>query len=76
MVPSMRKWFNENFSEPVYKAYLEALNAKHPGALSFVLQKPPCFAIKNFTGKMLSVRKHPQRSYAIILNTYGACYTC
>ncbi|HNP23531.1 MAG TPA: hypothetical protein PKM63_17525 [Panacibacter sp.] len=54
MVPSMRKWFNENFSEPVYKAYLEALNAKHPGALEFRVAETPVFCDKNFTGKMLS----------------------
>ena len=50
----MRKWFNENFSEPVYKAYLEALNAKHPGALEFRVAETPVFCDKNFTGKMLS----------------------
>lgn len=54
MVPSMRKWFNENFSESVYKAYLEELNAKHPGALEFRVAETPVFCDKAFTDKMLS----------------------
>ena len=47
MVPSMRKWFNENFSEPVYKAYLGSTGMpKYPGALEFRAAETPVFAIK------------------------------
>jgi len=54
MVPSMRKWFNENFTEEKYKVYLEELNAVHPGAIEFRIAETPVFVDKIFTDKMLS----------------------
>ncbi|MEP6846862.1 MAG: hypothetical protein ABI861_12700, partial [Panacibacter sp.] len=54
MVPAMRQWFNENFTEAKYKAFLEELNAPHPGALEFRVAETPIFVDKVFTGKMLS----------------------
>jgi len=54
MVPSMRKWFNENFTEEKYKVYLEELNAVHPGAIEFRIAETPVFVDKIFTNKMLS----------------------
>lgn len=54
MVPSMREWFNNNFTESKYKAYLEELNAPHPSAIEFRIAETPVFVDKIFTGKMLS----------------------
>ena len=54
MVPSMRQWFNENFTEEKYKVYLEELNAVHPGAIEFRIAETPVFVDKIFTDKMLS----------------------
>ena len=54
MVPSMRQWFNENFTEEKYKVYLEELNAVHPGAIEFRIAETPVFVDKIFTNKMLS----------------------
>ena len=54
MVASMRQWFNENFTAEKYKAYLDELNAAHPGAIEFRIAETPIFVSKDFTGKMLS----------------------
>jgi hypothetical protein len=54
MVPSMRQWFNDNFTESKYKDYLEELNASHPGAIEFRIAETPVFVDKIFTDKMLS----------------------
>jgi len=54
MVPSMRQWFNENFTEEKYKVYLEELNAIHPGAIEFRIAETPVFVDKLFKDKMLS----------------------
>ena len=54
MVPAMRKWFNENFTQAAYKAYTGELNALHPGALEFRVAETPVFCDKAFTDKMLS----------------------
>jgi len=54
MVPSMREWFNTNFTEEKYQAYLHELNAPHPGALDFRVAETPIFLDKAFTETMLS----------------------
>ncbi len=54
MVPSMRKWFNDNFTEEKYQAYLEEMHAKHPGQLDFRVAETPIFVDKDFTAKMIS----------------------
>lgn len=54
MVPAMRQWFNKNFTREKYKAYLDELNALHPGAIEFRIAETPVFVDKIFTGKMLS----------------------
>jgi len=54
MIASMRQWFNENFTQEKYKAYLEELNAPHPGAIEFRVAETPIFVDKVFTNKMLS----------------------
>ncbi len=54
MVPSMREWFNSHFTEEKYKAYLDELNALHPGAIEFRIAETPIFIDKEFTQKMIS----------------------
>jgi len=54
MVAAMRKWFNENFTEEKYKAYLKKLHLLHPGALEFRVAETPIFVDKAFTQKMLA----------------------
>jgi len=54
MVPSMREWFNTNFTEEKYKAYLEELDAPHPGSIEFRVAETPIFVAKAFTDKMIS----------------------
>lgn len=53
MVPSIRKEFNKNFSPEKYKAFLNELNAAHPGAIEFRVAETPVFVPKYFTQKML-----------------------
>jgi hypothetical protein len=54
MVAAMRKWFNENFSEEKYKAYIKELHLLHPGALEFRVAETAIFVDKVFTQKMIS----------------------
>lgn len=54
MVPFMRKWFNDNFTQEKYQAYSNELHALHPGALEFRVAETPVFVDKAFTQKMLS----------------------
>lgn len=53
MVPSLRKKFNENFTAERYQAYLDEMNALHPGGLEFRLAETPVFSDKSFTKKIL-----------------------
>ena len=53
MVPSLRKVFNEQFTEEAYQAYLKELNSKHPGALEFRVAETPVFIDKVFKHKVL-----------------------
>src|SRR3954466_13787141 len=54
MVPAMRQWFNDNFTKEKYKAYLDALDNLHPGAIEYRIAETPIFADKVFREKMLS----------------------
>ena len=54
MVPAMRKWFNENFTEEKYKGYVKDLHLKHPGSIEFRIAETPVFVDKAFKEKMLS----------------------
>jgi hypothetical protein len=54
MVPSIRKAFNEAFTEEKYKEYLDELNAPHPGKIEFRVAETPIFCDKAFTQKMIS----------------------
>src|SRR3954466_3387818 len=53
MIPSVRKAFNQSFTEEKYKAYLQDLNAVHPGAIEFRVAETPVFVPKAFTRQML-----------------------
>jgi hypothetical protein len=54
MVSSIRKAFNEAFTEEKYQQYINELNAPHPGHIEFRLAETPIFCDKAFTEKMLS----------------------
>jgi len=58
MVPSIRKIFNEAFTEEKYEAYLKELNSKHPGAIEFRVAETPVFIDKVFKEKVLSACEH------------------
>jgi hypothetical protein len=53
MIPSIRKAFNNEFTEEKYQAYLNDLNSVHPGAIEFRVAETPVFVPKDFTGKMI-----------------------
>jgi hypothetical protein len=53
MVPSIRKAFNQQFTQETYQAYLNELNSKHPGALEFRVAETPIFIDKVFKHKVL-----------------------
>jgi len=54
MVPAMRKWFNENFTQEKYEDFLAQLNSKHPDAIEFRVAETPLFIDKAFTAKIIS----------------------
>lgn len=53
MVPSLRKAFNQQFTQEGYQAYLKELDSKHPGALEFRVAETPVFIDKVFKHKVL-----------------------
>lgn len=53
MVPAIRKAFNESFSQEKYQAFLNELNAAHPGAIEFRVSETAIFVPKYFTNKIL-----------------------
>jgi hypothetical protein len=58
MVPSVRKTFNDAFTQEKYDEYLQGLNSPHPGHLEFRVAETPVFCDKAFTEKMLSACEH------------------
>src|SRR3712207_3986449 len=54
MIPSIRKAFNDSFSQEKYKQYLDLLDAPHPGHIEFRVAETPIFCDKAFTDKMIS----------------------
>lgn len=54
MVPGIRKYYNEHFTEAKYKAFLEDLNSRHPGAIEFRVAETPVFIDAAFRDKILS----------------------
>lgn len=53
MENSLRETFNKNFTEEKYNAYVQKVEALHPGALDFRNAETPIFIPKDFTKKML-----------------------
>ncbi len=58
MVPSIRQAFNQQFTADKYKAYLEELNSKFPGAIEFRVAETPVFVDRDFKEKILSACEH------------------
>jgi hypothetical protein len=54
MVSSIRKAYNEQFTEEKYKSFLNELDSKYPGTIEFRLAETPVFIPKHFTKKMIS----------------------
>lgn len=54
MVPSIRKYYNEHFTQQKYQAFLADLNSKHPGAIEFRVAETPVFVDAAFRDKILS----------------------
>ncbi len=54
MEKALRQQFNKNFTEEKYKAYMEQIEAIHPGALDFRNAETPLFIPKDFKDKMLA----------------------
>jgi len=52
MQQSLRKKFNEQFTEEKYQAYMAQVEALHPGALDFRNAETPVFIPKDFADKM------------------------
>ena len=53
MVPALRKAFNESFTKEKYKAFLNDLNSRYPGAIEFRLAETPVFVSKAFSKKII-----------------------
>ena len=53
MIKALRQQFNENFTKEKYDAYMEKVEALHPGSLDFRNAETPVFVPKDFTKKML-----------------------
>ena len=53
MVPEIRQAFNTAFTPEKYQAYLDDINALHPGAIEFRVAETPVFCDKAFTKKMI-----------------------
>ncbi|RYF80589.1 MAG: hypothetical protein EOO03_17265, partial [Chitinophagaceae bacterium] len=54
MQKDLRATFNAQFDEAKYQAYLQQIEALHPGALDFRVAETPLFIPQDFTRKMLS----------------------
>src|SRR4051812_10863049 len=54
MVPSLRKQYNEQFTEEKYNTYIRDLSNVYPGQLDFRVAETPVFVSKEFTAKILS----------------------
>lgn len=53
MERSLREQFNQNFTEDKYNAYMDEVEALHPGALDFRNAETPIYINKDFKNKML-----------------------
>ena len=53
MIKELRQKFNDSFTKEKYDAYMQQVEALHPGALDFRNAETPVFVPKAFTQKML-----------------------
>jgi hypothetical protein len=53
MIKVLRQQFNRQFTKQKYQAYVNEIEALHPGALDFRVAETPVFLPKSFTQKML-----------------------
>ncbi len=54
MIPSIRKKYNDQFTQEKYQAYLADLNSVHPGDILFRVAETPVFCDTDFTKQMIS----------------------
>jgi hypothetical protein len=52
MIPSVRKLYNEGYTEDKYKAFLRDLDNAHPGAVEFRVAETPVFVPASFLRQM------------------------
>ncbi|TDX01034.1 hypothetical protein [Dinghuibacter silviterrae] len=52
MIPFARDRFNEGFSDDKYRAFLQALDSAHPGAIDFRVAETPVFVPRSFRAQM------------------------
>jgi hypothetical protein len=58
MVPELRKQYNSSFTQEKYKAFLDDLHSKHPGAIDFRIAETPEFIPKWFGKKIMDACEH------------------
>lgn len=58
MVSSIRKKYNEEFTQEKYKAFLDELERAYPSQLEFRIAETPVFIDKKFTEKVLAACEH------------------
>ena len=58
MVPSLRKSFNENFTNEQYQRFLADLDTPHPGDIEFRIAETPVFVPADFTRRMIDACEH------------------
>ncbi|HEV7333571.1 MAG TPA: hypothetical protein VGN63_21235 [Flavisolibacter sp.] len=54
MIPSLRKAYNQQFSEDKYTGYIQELASRYPGQLDFRVAETPVFIPTDFSRKMLA----------------------
>jgi hypothetical protein len=53
MVPALRTAFNAHFTPAKYQAYMDKIEALHPGSLDFRNAETPVYVSHQFTRQML-----------------------
>ncbi|MEO8961516.1 MAG: hypothetical protein ABI325_06530 [Ginsengibacter sp.] len=54
MIPELREKYNYNFTNQKYQDFLNDLDSRYPGAISFRVAETPVFIPKDFTNKMIN----------------------
>jgi hypothetical protein len=58
MIPALRNEYNKQFTKEKYLAFLNDLDAVHPGAIDFRVAETPVFIPKDFKIKLLDACEH------------------